>query len=151
MFPMRFSGQRSLIWQNKSLMWHKHLAHMFKQVIMCGNWVEIPLTQLAMLRVPILYVHIIHIVPLVVVDLFTIVHHELWTTRFRILTRDPTNYHCLLWARRLYYVFALCEKFNLILKVMRDQYFREFHDGHVQRVQHSPLHVTVLFYYLHIK
>ncbi len=101
-FAVQFLGQWGFIWQDKPLMWCKHLTHVFKQIIMCGYWFKISFTQLTMLRVTILYVHIIHVITLVVVDLFPIVNHKLWTSRFCILTCDPTDYHRLLWALKLY-------------------------------------------------
>ncbi len=101
-FAMRFLGQWGFIWQDKSLMRDKHLTHVLKQIIMCGYWFKISFTQLAMLRVTILHVHIIYIVTLVVVDLFPIVNHKLWTSRFCILTCNSTYYHRLFWALKLY-------------------------------------------------
>lgn len=116
-FAMMLPCQSCLIWQNQSFMRDKHVAHMLKKIIMCGDSVKVPITELAMLRLAVLQIKIINIVSLVIVNLFAIVYHELRSSRFGILACDSSDYYCLFRAGWLDDGFALVEKFHLILKI----------------------------------
>ena len=150
MFTILLFSKRSFIWQYQALMWHKHFAHMFEQVIMCRYRVEIPFAQFAMLRLSIFNTHIIYIVSLIIVDFLTIVHHKLSRSRFCILPCNPSYNHSFSWTWWLNYVLALVEKLHLVFFTYK-KYFPKFSGSHVRKAQHSRQHEAQSSYFPHTK
>lgn len=112
---MLLSGECSFIRKNKSLMWCEHLSHVLKQIIMSTYRVKISFAKLTVLRLSALYMQTVYVISLVIVYFLAIVYHELWRARFCILTCNPSDYHWLFGARRLYYRFALVIELHFIL------------------------------------
>lgn len=116
-FPMMLSGQCSLIWQYQSFMRDEHFVHMLQQIIVSSNGIKVPFTKFTMFGLTIFNTQIINIIAFIVVNLFSIMYHELRWSWFCILTSNTANNDRFSWAWWFYDTFALVEKFDLVFDI----------------------------------